>query len=75
MNKNQSQNEDNNKIKQGFMGLSTNNNNNNNFSYGKEIVKKIPLIGEKFDITKKIEETQLILAKKWVTSTKKMKFQ
>ena len=73
MNKNQSQNEDNNKIKQGCMGQSTNNNDyNNNFSYGKEIVKKIPLIGEKFDIAKKIEETQLILAKKWVTSTKKI---
>ncbi len=57
------------------MESSTNNNNNNNFSYGDEIVKKIPLFAENFDITKKIEETQLILAKKWVTSTKKVKFQ
>jgi hypothetical protein len=38
MNKNQSQNEDNNKIQERFMGLSINN--NNNFSYGEEIVKK-----------------------------------
>ena len=73
MNKNQSQNEDNNKIQGRFMGSSTNN--NNNFSYVEETLKKIPLFAENFDITKKIEETQLILAKKWVTSTKKMKFQ
>ena len=72
MNNNQSQNEDNNKIQGRLMGPSTYNNNNNNFSYGEEIVKKIPLFAENFDITKKTEETQLILAKKWVTSTKKI---
>jgi stress response protein YsnF len=72
MNNNQSQNEDNNKIQGRFMGSSTYNNNNNNFSYGEEIVKKIPLFAENFDITKKTEETQLILAKKWITSTKKI---
>jgi hypothetical protein len=73
MNNNQSQNEDNNKRQGRFISSSTND--NNNFSYGEEIVKKIPLFTENFDITKKIEETQLILAKKWVTSTKKVKFQ
>jgi stress response protein YsnF len=70
VNNNQSQNEDNNKRQGRFISSSTNN--NNNFSYGEEIVKKIPLFTENFDITKKIEETQLILAKKWVTSTKKI---
>ena len=71
MNNNQSQNEDNNKIQGKFIGSSTNNN-NDNFAYREEIVKKIPLFTENFDITKKIEETQLILVKKWVTSTKKI---
>src|ERR1700712_1998857 len=71
MNNNQSQNEDNNKIQGRLMGPSTYNN-NNNFSYGEEIVKKIPLFAENFDITKKTEETQLILAKRWVTSTKEI---
>jgi hypothetical protein len=41
-------------------------------SQNEEIVKKIPLFTENFNITKKTEETQLILAKKWVTSTKKI---
>jgi stress response protein YsnF len=46
--------------------------NSNHFSYDEEIVKKIPLIGEKFTVTKKTEETQLDLVKKWITSTKKI---
>ena len=48
---------------------------NNTFSKNEEIVKKIPLFEEKFTLTKKTEETQLILEKKLITSTKKMKYQ
>ena len=44
---------------------------NNTFSKNEEIVKKIPLFEEKFTLTKKkTEETQLILEKKLITSTK-----
>ncbi len=50
MDNNQSQNEDDNIIQGRFIGSTTN---NNNFSYGEEIVKKIPLFTENFDITKK----------------------
>jgi stress response protein YsnF len=39
---------------------------------GEETIEKIPLFGENFDITKRTEETQLILTKKWITSTKKI---
>lgn len=42
------------------------------FSQGEEIAKTIPLFAENFDVTKKTEETQLVLAKKWVNSTKKI---
>ena len=42
------------------------------FPLGEETVKKIPLFIENLDVTKKTEETQLTLAKKWVTSTKKI---
>ncbi|HYO07226.1 MAG TPA: DUF2382 domain-containing protein [Phototrophicaceae bacterium] len=42
------------------------------FSQGEEIAKTIPLFAENFDVTKKTEETQLVLAKKWVDSTKKI---
>ncbi len=42
------------------------------FSRGEEIAKTIPLFTENFDITKKTEETQLVLSKKWMGSTKKI---
>ena len=42
------------------------------FSQGEEIERKIPLFAENFDVTKKTEETQLNLKKKWVTTTKKI---
>jgi stress response protein YsnF len=42
------------------------------FSQGEEIAKTIPLFAENFDVTKKTEETQLVLSKKWVDSTKKI---
>ncbi len=45
---------------------------NHSFSQGEEIAKTIPLFSENFDVTKKTEETQLVLAKKWVASTKKI---
>ncbi|MDP8907082.1 MAG: DUF2382 domain-containing protein [Thermoproteota archaeon] len=45
---------------------------NHSFSQGEEIAKTIPLFAENFDVTKKTEETQLVLAKKWVNSTKKI---
>ena len=45
---------------------------NHSFSQGEEIAKTIPLFAENFDVTKKTEETQLVLAKKWVDSTKKI---
>ncbi len=37
-----------------------------------EIIKTIPLFGEKFDLTKKTEEAEVNLEKKWITSTKKI---
>ncbi len=45
---------------------------NHSFPQGEEIAKTIPLFAENFDVTKKTEETQLVLAKKWVDSTKKI---
>ncbi len=42
------------------------------FSQNEEIVKTIPLYAENFDITKKTEETHVVLAKKWMDSTKKI---
>ena len=37
-----------------------------------ETEKKIPLFADNIDVTKKTEETQLSLSKKWITSTKKI---
>ena len=48
------------------------NNDDNSFSYGNEIVNKIPLIGEKFSITKKTKEGKISIEKRWTTSTKKI---
>jgi stress response protein YsnF len=42
------------------------------FSSSEEMIRKIPLFAENFDVTKRIEETQLNLTKKWVTTTKKI---
>ena len=42
------------------------------FSSNEEIIKKIPLFAENFDVTKRIDETQLNLTKKWVTTTKRI---
>ena len=42
------------------------------FPQGEETVKKIPLFIENLDVTKKTEETQLNLTKKWLTTTKKI---
>jgi stress response protein YsnF len=42
------------------------------FPQGEETVKKIPLFIENLDVTKKTEETQLKLTKKWLTTTKKI---
>ena len=47
-------------------------NDDNSFSYGNEIINKIPLIGEKFSITKKTKEGKISLEKRWTTSTKKI---
>ena len=47
-------------------------NDNNSFSYGNEIINKIPLIGEKFSITKKTKEGKISIEKRWTTSTKKI---
>ena len=44
----------------------------NSFSQGEEIAKTIPLFAENFEVSKKTEETQLTLAKKWMNSTKKI---
>jgi stress response protein YsnF len=43
---------------------------NYTFSQNEETVGKIPLFAENFDIAKKTEESNVILAKNWVTSTK-----
>jgi stress response protein YsnF len=47
-------------------------NDDNSFSYGSEIINKIPLIGEKFSITKKTKEGKISIEKRWTTSTKKI---
>ena len=46
--------------------------NNNPFSYGSEIVQRIPLMGEKFTLTKKTKEGQVNIEKRWATSAKKI---
>jgi stress response protein YsnF len=47
-------------------------NTKNNFSQEEEVIEKIPLFAENFDVTKKTEETQVYLTKKWTTATKKI---
>lgn len=47
-------------------------NDDNSFSNGNEIINKIPLIGEKFSITKKTKEGKISIEKRWATSTKKI---
>ena len=47
-------------------------NDDNPFSYGNEIINKIPLMGEKFSITKKTKEGKISIEKRWTTSTKKI---
>lgn len=42
------------------------------FSYGNEIINKIPLIGEKFSITKKTKEGKISIEKRWTKSTTKI---
>lgn len=44
----------------------------NPFSYSNEIIKKIPLIGEKFSYTKQTKEDQINIEKRWTTSVKKI---
>ena len=70
MNNNHSKNDNNSKVQEKEFDIPTNH--NNRFSYGEEIVKTIPLFEEKFTVTKKTEEAQLILAKKLINSTKKI---
>ena len=45
---------------------------NNPFSYSNEIIKKIPLIGEKFSYTKQTKEGQINIEKRRTTSVKKI---
>ena len=45
--------------------------NSNPFSYGSEIVQRIPLIGEKFTLTKQTKEGQVSIEKRWTTADKK----
>jgi stress response protein YsnF len=45
---------------------------NNPFSYGNEIIKKIPLIGEKFSYAKQTKEGQVNIEKRRTTSVKKI---
>src|SRR5690242_940956 len=61
-----------NKIKTSVKDEHAISNSDNISSQGEEIVQKIPLFAEDFDITKKTEETQVYLAKKWTTATKKI---
>jgi stress response protein YsnF len=42
------------------------------FSQGEKVERTIPLFAENFDVTKKTEETQLNLTKKWITTTTKI---
>lgn len=72
---NLSDNDYNNKIKtettEDLSSLS-NTSNNKTFSQTEETVQKIPLFAENFDITKKTEETQVNLTKRWIKTTKKI---
>ena len=52
--------------------LSENVDNSNAFSYGSEVVQRIPLIGEKFTLSKKTKEGQVNIEKRWTTSAKKI---
>src|SRR5689334_20783381 len=47
-------------------------NTSNSFSQGEEVIEKIPLFAENFDVTKKTEETQVYLTKRWTATTKKI---
>ncbi|MER5176721.1 MAG: DUF2382 domain-containing protein [Candidatus Nitrosocosmicus sp.] len=51
---------------------STNANYDDPFSYSNEIIKKIPLIGEKFSYTKRTKEGQINIEKRWTSSIKKI---
>ncbi len=44
----------------------------NPFSSSDEIIKKIPLIGEKFSYTKQTKEEQINIEKRWTSSVKKI---
>jgi stress response protein YsnF len=46
--------------------------NDPSFTNSNEIIKKIPLIGEKYSITKKTKEGKISIEKRWSTSTKKI---
>jgi stress response protein YsnF len=46
--------------------------NSNPFSYGSEVVQRIPLMGEKFTLTKKTKAGQVNIEKRWTTSAKKI---
>ena len=46
--------------------------NSDPFSYGSEIVQRIPLIGEKFTLTKTTKEGQVNIEKRWTAATKKI---
>ena len=54
------------------IGKPTNEMYNNPFSYSNEIIKKIPLIGEKFSYAKQTKEGQINIEKRWTTSIKKI---
>jgi stress response protein YsnF len=49
-----------------------NNTYNNPFLYSNEIIKKIPLIGQKFSYTKQTRENQIKIEKRWITTVKKI---
>ena len=50
----------------------SNNTYNNPFLYSNEIIKKIPLIGQKFSYTKQTKENQIKIEKRWITTVKKI---
>ena len=48
------------------------NTHNSSFSYSNELIKKIPLIGQKFSYTKQTKENQIKIEKRWATTIKKI---
>ncbi len=59
-------------VKNSGIDKSTNASYDDPFSYSNEVIKKIPLMGEKFSYTKDTKEGQINIEKRWTSSIKKI---